>query len=189
VYTYNNGTYNKNNKVFAEVLHLPNNIIPDPITIDWKILNTDYREQFIERNTLKPAAPEKITIDRNILNAVNHVYKNNHDQILTQYKEKFLIVSLRYLPDHTKEVVYSNCYLNVRDDPVQYRLLKDNLGYYYDIFNYKTNEFDRFIEIPEAIKKIEQYMVDFLLDYKPNIVKVFSSSAEFVKYIDSKDIL
>lgn len=161
VYTYNilNGTYNKNGKMFAEVLHMPTSTIP-----------------------------ELITMDKNISNTIDRIYRTNHEQILTQHKDKFLIVALLYLPDYTKEVVYSNFYINVRTDPEQYRLLKENRGFYYDISNYKTKKFDRFIEIPEAIKKIEQYMVDFLVDYKPNIVKTFSTSNEFMKYIESEDI-
>lgn len=155
VYTYA-GTYNKNDKVFAEVLHMP--VVPD------------------SANTAQ-----------NILNTVDYVYNTNHEEILIQHKEKFLIVVLRYLPDHTKEVLYSNFYINVHNNPEQYKLLEESPGYYYDISNYKTTKFDRFIEIPDAIRKLEQYMADFLVDYKPNLVKTFLSEDEFTNYLESED--
>jgi len=152
----NNGTFNIKGKVFADVIHMPNDM------------------------------PNSLTMEQNLSSTVDMVYESNREQILLQNKNKFVIALIRYIPDYTKDVLYANFYINIIKDSKQRNLLESSLGYYYDIYNYKTNKFERFIDLDEAIQTLDVYTNQFVIDYKSNLVKQFSNGSDLRIYIESQ---
>jgi hypothetical protein len=123
-------------------------------------------------------------IDQHMSNTVDNLYNNNHEKILLQNKNKFIIAVIQFKPDGSKEVLYANSYVNLLNDETEYqKLLATSPMHHYEIFNYKTGTFDIFITKDLAIEKLVEYIDEFIIEYKPNIVKKFLVKEEFLEYI------
>ena len=69
---------------------------------------------------------------------VNSIYyQKNTDMILQQNKDKFIIVTVKYLPDNTKDVLYATSYISILNDAQEYHKLLPSTPYnHYEILNY-----------------------------------------------------
>jgi hypothetical protein len=114
---------------------------------------------------------------------VEILYHNSHEEILSQNKNKFIITMIQFKPDNTKDVLYANSYLNLLKDSTEYNKLQDSPWHHYEILNYHTGKFEVHIKCDSAIEKLNQYMNEFITEYRPNIVKEFSTKEQFLEYI------
>lgn len=152
-YNMNNGTFDIKDKVFANIMYMPTSAIAG------------------------------ITIEQNLLSTVDMLYESNREQILLQNKNKFIIAIIQFKPDNTKDVLYANSYLNLLKDSVEYNKLQDSPWLHYEILNYHTGKFEVHIKRDDAIEKLNQYMNEFAVEYRPNIVKEFITKEQFLEYI------
>lgn len=130
-----------------------------------------------------------ITTDSNtseIYQLVSDLYFTNRDSILNKFKTKFIIAAVELKDDNSKEVVHASSYINLMYDLTEYNKLPENGPmHHYEIYNYNSESFEIFIRKEDAIKKLNQYMNDLLVEYKPNIVKEFWSSEQFLEFINN----
>lgn len=123
-------------------------------------------------------------IDQNMSTIVDDLYSSNHEEILLQNKNKFIIAVIQFKLDGTKEVLYANSYVNLLNDEIEYqKLLANNPMHHYEIFNYETDKFEIFITKESAIAKLLEYIDNFIIEHKPNIVKRFLTKEEFLEFI------
>jgi hypothetical protein len=149
----NNGTFDIKDKVFANIMYMPTSAIAG------------------------------ITIEQNLLSTVDMLYESNREQILSQNKNKCIIAMIQFNPDNTKDVLYANSYLNLLKDSTEYNKLQDSPWHHYEILNYHTGKFEVHIKRDDAIQKLNQYINEFVVEYRPNIVKEFSTKEQFLEYI------
>jgi hypothetical protein len=114
---------------------------------------------------------------------IDRLYYNNYEEILLENKNKFVIAMIQFKSDNTKDVLYANSYLNLLKDSVEYNKLQDSPWHHYEILNYHTGKFEVYINRDGAIEKLNQYMNEFVTEYRPNIVKEFVTSEQFLEYI------
>jgi len=114
---------------------------------------------------------------------IDRLYHTNYEEILLENKNKFVIAMIQFKSDNTKDVLYANSYLNLLKDSVEYNKLQDSPWHHYEILNYHTGKFEVHIKRDSAIEKLNQYMNEFVTEYRPNIVKEFSTKEEFLEYI------
>lgn len=154
--------YTLSGKLFANVIYMPSG----PTEGIWK-----------------PTEQNKILI-------ANDLYEQNRSEILDENKNKFIIAVVKLLPDNTKEILYINSYLSLLNNTDEYnKLLSDSPYHHYEIYNYKTNEFDVFIKRDDAIQQLNDFTNQFVFEYKTNIVLEFSSSQDFLSYINTLESL
>lgn len=119
-----------------------------------------------------------------LMKNVDMLYLHNREEILNNHKNKFTIAMVQLKPDNTKDVLYANSYLNLLNETVEYQKLKDDSPmHHYEILNFHTNKFEVHIKREDAIAKLNQYMNEFVNEYKPNIVKEFITKEKFLEYI------
>ena len=153
-YTITNDKFNINGIVFAEIIDMPNSISGN------------------------------LTMEQNLLATVETIYNNNHEQILSENKNKFIIVAVELKNDSSKEVIHASSYMNLMHDSIEYNKLPENGPmHHYEILNYHTDKFEVYIKREDAINKLNQYMNEFIVDYKSNIVKEFATKEQFLEYI------
>jgi len=128
-----------------------------------------------------PTGPDS---SANIQSIIDYMYHSNRQQILLNNKNKFIITIVQFKSDNTKDLLYANSYLNLIEDEVEYtKLLQDSPWHHYEILNYKTEKFEVHIKCDDAIQKLNQYIDEFVIEYRPNIVKEFLYKKEFLEYI------
>lgn len=120
---------------------------------------------------------------QDLLSIIDILYQSNSDEILLQNKNKFVIAMIQFKSDNTKDVLYANSYLNLLKDSVEYNKLQDSPWHHYEILNYHTGKFEVHIKRDDAIEKLNQYMNEFGVEYRPNIVKEFITKEQFLEYI------
>jgi hypothetical protein len=124
------------------------------------------------------------TLQHNLSSTIDSIYDTNYKEILQQNKNKFIITAIQYKPDKSKDVLYGTSYLNILNNTIEYsRLLSDSPWHHYEILNYHTGKFEEYIKKEDAIDKLKEYVNEFLIEYKPTIVKEFSTKKEFIEYI------
>ena len=114
---------------------------------------------------------------------IDRLYYNNYEEILLQNKNKFVIAMIQFKSDNTKDVLYANSYLNLLKNSTEYNKLQDSPWHHYEILNYHTGKFEVHIKRDDAIEKLNQYMDEFVVEYRPNIVKEFITKEQFLEYI------
>ena len=128
--------------------------------------------------------PTELNTQDNMLSVVETLYQSNRKEILLQNKNKFIIAVIQFKPNSNKDVLYANSYLNLLNDASDYnKLLTDNPMHHYEILNYKSGKFEVFVRKKDAVAKLNQYIDEFVVDYKLNIVKEFENKDEFLQYL------
>lgn len=120
--------------------------------------------------------------------SADYSYYKNQYEILVQNKDKFVIALTKYFPNRFKDAVYVNFYTNLLDSSMQLNtnyknLLENSPHHHYAILNYHNGKIEEYIKKEDAIEKLNQYINEFIIEYKPNIVKEFSSKEELLEYI------
>lgn len=129
--------------------------------------------------------PTELSTQENMISVVDTLYQYNREEILVRNKSKFIIAVIQFKSDRSKDVLYTNSYLNLLSNATDYnKLLSNSPMHHYEILNYKTEKFEVYIKKEDAINKLNQYMNEFIVDYKSNIVKEFSTKEEFLTYIN-----
>jgi hypothetical protein len=112
------------------------------------------------------------------------LYNKNYNDILLQHKNKFIIVIVCLKRDNTKEVIYANSYLNLLENNIDYNKLQDDPSHHYEILNYHNGKFEVHVNRDSAIAQLINYMNQFVLEYRTNIVKEFNTKEQFLEYIN-----
>jgi hypothetical protein len=129
-----------------------------------------------------------MTQNENMLATVNMLYESNYQNIITENKKKFIIVKLAYNDNHEKQVTYSNFYNNIVNDYPERQSLTSYSGYYYDVYNYKTSKYERFIDDESALARLESLKNDFLVEYRSLIIKEFTDKNLFIEYLNENNL-
>ena len=114
---------------------------------------------------------------------IDRLYYNNYEEILLKNKNKFVIAMIQFSYDNIKDVLYANSYLNLLKDSNEYNKLQDSPWHHYEILNYHTGKFEVHIKRDDAMQKLNQYMNEFVVEYRLNIVKEFVTKEQFLEYI------
>jgi len=122
-------------------------------------------------------------LQQNLLSVIDSIYDTNREEILQQNKNKFIITVIQFKPDNSKDVLYANSYINLLNNITEYdKLLTDSPWHHYEILNYHTDKFEVHIKYDDAIQKVNQYINEFLTEYRSTIVKEFFTKEEFIEY-------
>ena len=157
VYSVSDNTYSVNDKIYANVICVP---------------RLDNESDGI--------------LHQQLIKMVDTIYKESRDTILSENKDKFVITAIQFKPDNSKDVLYSNFYKNLMTDSIEYNnLVESSSMHHYEIYNYGTGKFEVFIKKEDALRRLEYYMDEFILEYKSTVVKEFYDPQEFLLYIDS----
>ena len=159
--TYNvlDSTYYIDEEIFANIIYMPSGLVQG------------------SQDSFKPTK-------ENMAIVIDNLYHENRDEILQQNKDKFIIAVVRHNTDNSKEILYTNSYLNLLESADEYNKLPNNNPiHHYEIFNYKTDKFEIFITKDNAIAKLLEYIDNFIIEHKPNIVKRFLTKQEFLEFI------
>ena len=128
--------------------------------------------------------PTELNTQDNMLSVVELLYQSNREEILLRNKSKFIIAVIQFKPDNSKDVLYATPYINILNSATEYnKLLSDRPWHHYEILNYHTGKFEVYIKKEDAIQKLNQYMNEFITEYRPNIVKEFATKEQFLEYI------
>jgi hypothetical protein len=155
------------------------NIIPT--TLNYELL--DFSRYFVNKILFANVTHFPINDATALPMTLDMLYLENREQIMSQNKNKFIIAMIQFKPDNTKDVLYANSYINLLKDSTEYNKLQDSPWHHYEILNYHTSKFEVHIKRDSAIQKLNQYMNEFVTEYRPNIVKEFVNKEEFLEYI------
>jgi hypothetical protein len=176
-----------NTIVVASVSELPHDNIYNTDNGEFRINNVVFADCIITY-----AYPDSLDVNQQLLKIVDNLYKLHRDTVLLQNRHKFIIATIKYLPNNTKDVIYINFYRNLLKNPNVYNdeynenyhnLLENSPWHHYEILNYHTGKFEVHIKCDDAMQKLNQYMNEFAVEYRPNIVKEFSTKEQFLEYI------
>jgi hypothetical protein len=157
-----------------------------PTTVNYKLIDTS--KYFVNNILFANVIHFPLDSTSDLPRLLDILYLENREEILLQNKNKFIITMIQFKPDNSKDVLYANSYLNLLQGSIEYNKLQDSPWHHFEILNYHTGKFEVHIKHDSAVEKLNQYMNEFVIEYKPNIVKEFPTKEHFMDYIDEYNV-